>query len=554
MIGGRGKYCADPCSAAYRLPSLSGPCATDPRFPSRTASGPVNTIRNSQSSKPEPKYLNILLSSPIMSRNTFPMRDYLRKFLPSTHNYSGLHYLGTSASEFDITFANYPMTYGLLVGNRADFDEYAHSAYIPEFSPDPNPSSLTMSLINASGDQKHPDRSFVLSVIPASTEASEDENGNGKEDARKTKLARMGSKKALVAWLIVCYSVRFPFFLRRSVAASYVTAAIQSLTNLVGHVPDSKKACATKGVIKCVVNFGGHDVDYNSYLIYIQALARAMQDVTTILFSGATDFSNFRKYLMVGSILLYGILALPFAGITNQLYRDLVALSGLYVALDTVQGVYVVLESSYIPIFMRSVGWFKEPARIAGADSTSGNVEEAEKTAKHVFLKGTRVSVLGLLSGNFGALTGLLIGIVITYTRGSTTTAGYHNFLLSVTISSALTVCFAILGSFLLSSIPRLKVPPGSNLALVPVKRWFRLLKSITRYPEAFKLCIAWILWNTSYSNFLSLIALLFREVSGLSSGDGLYTVYSFLNVICACIGSLTFMFVFPYANFPVQR
>lgn len=77
---------------------------------------------------------------------------------------------------------------------------------------------------------------------------------------------------------------------------------------------------------------------------------------------------------------------------------------------------------------------------------------------------------------------------------------------------------------------------------------------SIQTYPQAFKLCIGWILWNTGYSCFLSVIGLLFREVSGLATGDGLYTVYSFLNVIYACIGSLTWMFVFPYFNFPIKR
>lgn len=51
------------------------------------------------------------------------------------------------------------------------------------------------------------------------------------------------------------------------------------------------------------------------------------------------------------------------------------------------------------------------------------------------------------------------------------------------------------------------------------------LLKSIPKYPEAFKLCVGWVLWNTGYSNFNSVIGLLFREVSGLGTGDRLYTV-----------------------------
>ncbi|KAH6671305.1 autophagy-related protein 22-like protein [Halenospora varia] len=411
---------------------------------------------------------------------------------------------------------------------------------------------LQTNMSDGKSDSEDPKRSGTVLVTPSSAEASED--GLGDRDAGADRgaaeLAKMGSKRALIAWMILCYSTGPT----SSVAISYVTAAIQSLANLLGHVPGHPgKACAKRGVIKCVVKFGGHDIDYNSYLIYINAIGRALQGVGTILFSGIADFSYYRKYLMLGAIILYGIIALPFAGFKDQSYSALIALSVLFVGLNTVQGVYLVTESSYVPIFMRSVGWFREPARIGGLDPVSPD-EDARRTAKHVFTKGTRVSVLGLFAGNLGGLTGLLIGLVITYTRGSPLKTGYHNFLLAISISGSLTICFAILGGFLLPSIPGLKQPPGTNLALLPVKRWFRLLKSIRKYPEAFKLCIGWVLWYISFSNFISIISLLFREVSGLSSGDRLYTVYSFLNVIYACIGSLTWMFVFPYFNFPIKR
>jgi hypothetical protein len=50
-----------------------------------------------------------------------------------------------------------------------------------------------------------------------------------------------------------------------SVASTYVTAAIQSAANLLGHVPGSTKKCAKRGAIKCVVKFGAGEIDYNSY-------------------------------------------------------------------------------------------------------------------------------------------------------------------------------------------------------------------------------------------------------------------------------------------------
>jgi MFS-type transporter involved in bile tolerance (Atg22 family) len=81
-----------------------------------------------------------------------------------------------------------------------------------------------------------------------------------------------------------------------------------------------------------------------------------------------------------------------------------------------------------------------------------------------------------------------------------------------------------------------------------------RLFRSAPRYPEVFKLCIGWILWNTGYSNFLSVISALFLEVSGLNGSDGVYAVWTFTSVIFACLGSLGWMFLFPYFNFPIKR
>lgn len=156
---------------------------------------------------------------------------------------------------------------------------------------------------------------------------------------------------------------------------------------------------------------------------------------------------DYRKYLMLGAIILYGIIALPFAGFKDQSYSALTALSVLFVGLNTVQGVYLVTESSYVPIFMRSVGWFREPARIGGLDPVSPD-EDAKRTAKHVFTKGTRVSVLGLFAGNLGGLTGLLIGLVITYTRGSPLKTGYHKYVILNSVSNGTTLT---LSSFLLA-------------------------------------------------------------------------------------------------------
>lgn len=48
--------------------------------------------------------------------------------------------------------------------------------------------------------------------------------------------------------------------------SNYVSAAILSAANLLGHQAGSDKPCSRRGTnISCLVKFGGGEVDYNSY-------------------------------------------------------------------------------------------------------------------------------------------------------------------------------------------------------------------------------------------------------------------------------------------------
>lgn len=130
--------------------------------------------------------------------------------------------------------------------------------------------------------------------------------------------------------------------------------------------------------------------------------------------------------MMLGAIFMFGTIALPFAGLTGRTYAVLTASSVLYCILSTFQGVYGALEASYIPLFMRSVGWNREPVRLEDPSGIEAVAEIAAQKERKFFVKGARVSVLGLIASNVGSLTALLIGIVITYTRGNALVAGFH--------------------------------------------------------------------------------------------------------------------------------
>lgn len=130
---------------------------------------------------------------------------------------------------------------------------------------------------------------------------------------------------------------------------------------------------------------------------------------------------------MMTSIFLFGALALPFAGLTGQSYSHLTALSVLYCFLTTVGGVYTVIEGSYIPIFMRSTGWFRDSLVAASQDERA------------TWNKGVSISVLALVSGNVGGLTALIIGVILVYGRGSYVQVGYFNYVLAITIAGCIT-------------------------------------------------------------------------------------------------------------------
>lgn len=145
--------------------------------------------------------------------------------------------------------------------------------------------------------------------------------------------------------------------------------------------------------------------------------------------------------MLIISILLFGAFALPFAGLTKQDYNHLTALSVLYCLLTTVQGVYTVIEASYIPVFMRSAGWFRSPRRIRL--EVDGSAPDENEPEKRTWKKGFTVSVLGLVSSNVGGLVALIIGIILVYGRGSYVKTGYSNYLLAITIAGCITSMYS---------------------------------------------------------------------------------------------------------------
>lgn len=265
-----------------------------------------------------------------------------------------------------------------------------------------------------------------------------------------------------------------------------------------------------------------------------------MQGVIAIFLSGLADYANCKKQMLIATILVFGAAALPFAGLTDKSYHHLTAMAALYGLQNAVSPIYEIMEGAYIPIFMR--------ARAVARGTVGEEVRRQE-----VLQKGTVVSVLGLVISNLGGITALLIGVIIAYGRHTTPADGYHNYLLAITIAGCITIVAGLVCAVLFPNTKGRPFPPNANPLTLSVKRFVALFKRIQHYPEAFKLCVGWVIWNVSYSNFLQVFGLLFRQELGLGSSDAEYTVYSFMTPIVASLGSLGWMWAYPRCGLHIK-
>jgi hypothetical protein len=73
---------------------------------------------------------------------------------------------------------------------------------------------------------------------------------------------------------------------------------------------------------------------------------------------------------------------------------------------------------------MREAGWIQTRTKLG--ENGKRVVSDEEHTNKELFNRCTRVSVLGLLSGDVGSILGQGIGLIIAHTAGSDLTDGYR--------------------------------------------------------------------------------------------------------------------------------
>lgn len=112
--------------------------------------------------------------------------------------------------------------------------------------------------------------------------------------------------------------------------------------------------------------------------------------------------------MMMVTIYIFGILSLPLAGITDLSYHTLTSLSALYCASLVVMVIFMVIQASYIPMFMATA------RLVPSMNPLPGENEPRESPAS--WAKGARVSTWGIVVNNFGMILSVLVGVIIAHT------------------------------------------------------------------------------------------------------------------------------------------
>lgn len=298
-------------------------------------------------------------------------------------------------------------------------------------------------------------------------------------------------------WLAVCFAAGPVGSLSRTL----LPAMIQSSAHRVGR-SSTNTSCLPFGN-DCFVTFGRWSVHTSSYVLYLRAIYTSLEAVAAVAVMGWADRSHHRKHWLVALIGLHGLLAIPFGIIPSS---ALVTQSTLYCSINVNIVVHQIIESTYVPMLMH--------------DGTTRSLR-----------RGSWVSAWGMVAGNGGALTALLIGIVIQHTL--------HTFGLTATIAGSLTVGMCLVCAKTLPNIKKHRSPQ----TLVP----------LGAHRNCLLLCLSWVLWNAAFGNFMSVLVLLFRTTLGLGSLDTEYTVFTFVSYLVACVGLVAWMAGYRHTSLSIK-
>lgn len=160
---------------------------------------------------------------------------------------------------------------------------------------------------------------------------------------------------ALHNYVFCQFLIGIPF----AVFNTYVIYQLQVVGYIIG-TDKQGQPCTTY----CIVPWGNAQLDLNSVLLYLNALAFGLGGACSLFLCAYSDFWAKKHLLVSFFIICYGVFAIPAYWLQGYNDHDFAALIALYVLFNIVTLILIAVLNIYIPHCMRQK--YKEGAVLQG--------------------------------------------------------------------------------------------------------------------------------------------------------------------------------------------
>jgi MFS-type transporter involved in bile tolerance (Atg22 family) len=324
---------------------------------------------------------------------------------------------------------------------------------------------------------------------------------------------------------------------------TYVGFQLQNIGYVIGHAPgEPPRSGCLPTATSCRVPFAGSgDVNLTSYILYLNAIIYALSGGLTLIVSGIGDHINYQREQYVVQLILYGILALPIAGLRGSGLTTFNVLSALYVVFNVIGFIAGAWMNIFIPFVMQKSEDLKSPSTSPHAIDGNNNDQDL---AKKAIEDGMRMGVWG--SNGLSAGQVLLFVISIGLTFVSAVYAGLY----TTTASGALCILLSLVAWRMLPAPQPKGRQEGKSIRewlMLPLTTFSLLFRQIWEYPESFKYLLAFTVYNDTLFAFGSVTSQLFNLNIRPSLRE--FTYYSLAQPATALISATVFLYLRPVAK-----
>ncbi|WVW78068.1 hypothetical protein I302_100019 [Kwoniella bestiolae CBS 10118] len=376
----------------------------------------------------------------------------------------------------------------------------------------------------------------------------------------KTAVSKREIRNYNLAFSATCFGIGTVF----GSATTYMVYQIQQIAyTSVGHNPDMPPGSGCLSLeLPCRVPFGSRDVNLTSLFLFLNAISFGVSGALTLLICGWGDYLPFKREQYISFTILYGILALPAAGLTEYTLHNYTALIGLYVSFNIIGFMAGAWQNIFVPYTMQIAAPSPTTIVATAASSELSDTQVALAPAGHVpdmetdesrrvrETEGVKISVAGNSALNIGMAIFFLITIGLAHANAHASM--YAGLYMTTTAGG---ICILLAGAgwrFLPNPKDVKKRAEGEGWLMVPLNTFIDLFKGIWKYPEAFKFLLAWTIYNDSIFAFSAVTGNLFNLIIRPSLVE--YTCYSLTGTLSQIIGSMLFYFLFPRTSLTLRQ